>query len=308
MSTTNKPKILITGGNGFIGRHLARRFINQLYDVTICDVAPLPSYKKQLCETAISDVQVYLESLDLAERMPNIYPSPDQFDVIFHLAAIPRVTNALERPELSIGNNINSTLRVLQYCRQHPGTKLIFTSSGSVRWADLDNNPYALSKHICEELIRTYTSTFGVEAAIVRLFNVYGPGEADYGSATTLLKACKKALTYDIPITVYGDGSQVRAYTHVDDTVRGLAFVMSEMLNGDWNALYELGTDGESVATIDIVRAFTDDESMIRFKTARSTDGPKSDANRNLWPDQWSPIINVLDYIEQWKIDGCPND
>lgn len=303
-----KLKILVTGGNGFIGYHLSKHLCDLGHSVTVCDVAPLVNKEPLFATYEHIEAGEYLSAQSFAENFQTIYGQQRSFDVIFHLAAIPRVGISLEQPEIVLRNNVDSTIEVLGYCRNHPNTKLIFISSSSVVWADVTKNPYALSKQIGEQLLHAYASTFDVECAAVRLFSVYGPGEADYGPSTTLVKQCKKFLTAGLPLIIHGTGQQVRDFTHVNDAVTGLIAVMNEILNGDWKPIYEIGSGDNTTTVEDIVRAFSNESTSVLQVAGRKNDPVSTLVNESLIPSGWKAKINVLDYIRDWKRNGCLND
>lgn len=301
-------KILVTGGNGFIGYHLAKQLCELGHAVTICDVKPLSKKEPLFATYELLDVASYIQTTSFAEGFETIYGKQEQFDFIFHLAAIPRVGISMEYPEIVLKNNIESTIEVLGYCRKHPQTKLIFISSSSVVWADINTNPYALSKQIGEQLLSTYSATFGVECASVRLFSVYGPGEAYYEYATTIVKQCKHLLTSGLPLLVHGTGKQVRDFTHVSDAVSGLVAIMNEMSNGEWKPVYELGTGDNSVSVEDVVTAFSTESNQVIRVSGRSNDPVSTLADLTLAPKGWKSKIKILDYIAAWKRNGSLND
>lgn len=310
MTTLNQQrlKILVTGGNGFIGYHLSKQLCQLGHDVTVCDIQPLKNKEALFATYEHVEAAEYINATSFAEGFQTIYGKQEPFDIIFHLAAVPRVGISLEQPELVLKNNIGSTIEVLGYCRKHPNTKLIFISSSSVVWADINKNPYALSKHIGEELLNTYAATFGVECTSVRLFSVYGPGEADYAYATTIVKQCKMLLNSGMPLLIHGTGKQVRDFTHVDDAVSGLIAIMKEMLGGVWKPVYELGTGDNSVSVEDVIRAFSSESTSVINVSGRADDPESTLADKSLAPDNWKPRIKILDYIALWKMNGRLND
>lgn len=272
--------ILVTGGSGFIGSHLIKQLEENGHVVR--DIS--------------SDVQL---------------ADDDEFgnpQVIYHLGAFPRVGYSLENPEKVLSNNHLSTLRVLEYCRFHPETRLVNVSSSSVKFAKLVRNPYAMSKKFGEDLTDLYRVTYGVKATNVRLFNVYGPGEAEYGPFTTLVKACKKRVMSGANLKVTGDGSIKRDFTHVLDVVNGLIAVDRMLQQDSAMALYELGA-GVPTSVIEVVEEFQRGTSLkIEQVPARDNDPELTIADPTRRPHGWMPVFDVLDYVQDWKAAGCPND
>jgi UDP-glucose 4-epimerase len=274
---------LITGGFGFIGKHLHSTLAkNQINNLPVGYKDPAPG--------------------QLIQDLPDSFF--EEFDTIFHLAATPRLGISLEKPAEVIENNLTATLRLLEYCRRNTNTILVNVSSSSVKFANLEENPYALSKKFGEDVVNLYRTTYGVKATNVRLFNVYGPGEAYYGKHTTLIKACKRAILTGEPIQVNGDGRIYRDYTHVQDVVNGLLIVAQEMLDGVGKSLYELGAS-IPVSTREIIDEF---DYPVVYGNKRHGDALRTCADFNLKPTGWKPTIHVLDYIQEWKAQGCPDD
>lgn len=300
-------KILVTGGAGFIGTHLVKSLATN-YEVTSCDIKEPSS-----CEASVKYVkQDCKEFLKIAKD--NCHLAECQYDVIIHLAATPRIGVGLKEPGLVMQNNVNSLLAALEYCRQNTTTKLIFASSSSVIWADCSINPYAMSKKIGEQLVDMYNRTYGTSAVTVRLFNVYGPGEADYGADTTLIKQCKKCITSGTPITVFGDGSILRDFTHVDDIISGLNAVLDEVSyftefsDKFYDCVYELGFGEGQISVKQIVTTFARGNHPVEFKPGRTADAKTTCADKQKWPILWKPRIKVLNYIKEWIANGKHND
>lgn len=275
-------RALVTGGYGFIGSHLVQNLRDLHTDVLIAD--------------RLNRVQD-ISDADL-----------DSVSIIYHLAATPRLGVSLEKPEEVITNNLTSTLRLLKYCREHPDVPFVNVSSSSVKFANLRENPYALSKKMGEDLVNLYRETYGIRATSVRFFNVYGPGESDYGKHTTLVKACKKAILTNQPIHVNGDGSIRRDYTHVSDVVSGLLIVGHQTYGGNHKPLYELGAC-RPTSVKQVVEAFAEGtKSKVIYGPSRMGDAALTEGNPMLAPLNWIPQIDILDYIREWKAQGCPDD
>lgn len=180
-------RILITGADGFIGKHLTRTLSSGNYyvDVTLMD--------KKLGSDILTKP---------------IAP----FDVVIHLAADPLVQESIKDPYHSYRTNVMGTLKVLEACRAY-GAKLVFASSAQASARAV--NPYALQKYHCENLIKQYGSLYGIKFAIQRIYNVFGPNE--HGVTAQFLAAQQKGL----PLEVYG-GQQRRDFIHVDTVVAQL--------------------------------------------------------------------------------------
>ncbi len=205
-------KILITGGAGFIGSHLAERLLEQGHQVTVFDrVGPYPGFP-QVFEYVTADCR---EIRNFFDRK--------YFNFIYHLAATVGVKRVLADPAECIANNIDSLRGVLSL-----GIPGLFTSTsevyGKTQWLLKEDSPieyssksrwsYAASKLIGEWMARQ------AGWKVVRLFNVVGPRQSSsYGAV--LPQFVKQAIDHE-PLTVYGDGKQIRTFIHVKDCVEVL--------------------------------------------------------------------------------------
>jgi UDP-glucose 4-epimerase len=189
MATTGK-KILITGGTGFIGQHLAKKFISNKQPVTIYDIAEptLKGLKKVYTAGDIFDT-------DKLEKAVNAS------DVVIHLVGIADAGIAERDPARSFKLNVLSLQSVLEACRKHGEKKLIFPSSATIygEAAELpikESSPpnptwmYAWHKYLCELMIKAYHKRYGINYVILRLFNVYGAGHK--GVIEIFLEKAKK--------------------------------------------------------------------------------------------------------------------
>mgnify|MGYP006418635721 CR=1 FL=1 len=272
-------QILVTGGAGFIGSHLIHALVRPWNSVWSIDNYTTGNMRNEVegCE--------YLEK-DL------IYESTlhdHKFDIIYHLAARPRIQPSLLDPEYTMTNNIMSTLNVLKYARK-TGCKVIFASSSSVggnRFA----NPYTLSKSMCEDLCREYHTIYELDISIARFYNVYGPrmiGDSEFGTVLGVwLERYKKSK----PLKITGDGTQRRDFTHVDDIVAGLIEMSGDV---PYYRPVELGR-GENYSLNELVDLFPNAKKEY-------VDRPSGEMAHTLCKDRnpfldWKPQRNVKDFI-----------
>jgi UDP-glucose 4-epimerase len=269
-------RVLITGGAGFIGSHLAERFLALGHEVSVLDnlstgsidnIAPLKSHP---CFSYVID-SVTNEPL-LAEMI-------DRSDVVFHLAAAVGVKLIVEQPVHTIETNVHGTEVVLKHANKKK--KLVFIASTSEVYgkstvvpfresADLVLGPsekhrwaYACSKLIDEFLALAYWKEKRLPVVIVRLFNTVGPRQT--GRYGMVLPTFVRQALAGQPITVFGDGTQSRSFTFVGDVVDALVGLAAEprAIGGVFN----IGNTGE-VAIGDLairVKEMTASTSPIHF-------------------------------------------
>lgn len=224
-------RALVTGGAGFIGAHLTRALLDGGWETTILDDLSTGKWENVPNNSYFMERDV-LSIMDLVETY--------SYDVVFHLAAQSSYRVAITEPHDDAHSNILGTLAVCRYCKA-TGARLVFASSaGGVygdtgdTFADEDTppcptSPYGVSKLAAEEYIKLYARQYGVKAVILRLANVYGPGQDINGEAGVLARWAGQAARGE-PLTVRGDGRQTRDFVHVDDVVR--AFALAAELSG----------------------------------------------------------------------------
>src|SRR5438270_2070878 len=227
-------KVLLTGGAGFIGSHLAEALLRQGTELTIVDSLDdfySPTRKlsnlEQIRKTAA--FQFFQRDIRDYDAMRHIF-SVTRPDVVIHLAARAGVRPSIEQPLLYEQVNIGGTSVMLQLCCEFNTGKFVFGSSSSVYGATSkapfseDHNelrpisPYAATKLSGELLAYTYARLFALPTICLRFFTVYGPRQRPdlaIHKFTALLEA-------EQPLPVFGDGSTGRDYTYVDDIVAGI--------------------------------------------------------------------------------------
>jgi len=237
-------RVIITGGMGFIGYNLTKTLVDKGCDVLVID--NLSSGKEWNRCNGVQYVRESVEGKWNCDSVVGACSKTHKPDVIFHLAAIPRVPYSVEEPYETTESNILSTMAVLDAARNH-GAKVVYTSSSSVYGGaellptpeDFTKNPqspYAMQKWQGEEWCRLYSSLYGVDTVCLRYFNVFGPHSYYGGAYSTVLSAWLYHL-YANPESVpflEGDGHQTRDFCHVDNVVNAniLAALHPDELSG----------------------------------------------------------------------------
>jgi len=268
--------ILITGGAGFIGSHLAEQLLANNHRVTIIDDLSTGSiHNIQHLKTA----EKFHYVLDTVANQQVMAELVDAADIIYHLAAAVGVRLIVENPTRTIETNIRGTEIVLELAAKKKKRVLIASTSevygkrNTVPFRESDDlvlGPpdkgrwsYACSKAIDEFLAVAYWKEKKVPTVVVRLFNTVGPRQTGrYGMVIPSL--IKQALANQ-DITVYGDGSQTRCFTHVNDATGALiALAENPDANGE---VYNIGSTEEiSVLTLaEKIKKLTDSPSKIVF-------------------------------------------
>jgi UDP-glucose 4-epimerase len=218
------PRALVTGGAGFIGSHVADRFLAGGYDVEILD--DLSSGRRENVPAG-----AVLHEADLTSPEALDVVSRGAFDVVVHLAAQIDVRKSVADPVHDATINILGTLGLLEAIRRTaPRCRVVFTSTGGAVYGTLAHpptpethakepeSPYAVSKLSAEYYLAFYSRLYGLESVVLRFGNVYGPRQDPHGEAGVVSIFCNRLLD-GRPLTVFGDGLQTRDYIHVADVV-----------------------------------------------------------------------------------------
>ncbi|RYZ14503.1 MAG: NAD-dependent epimerase/dehydratase family protein [Alphaproteobacteria bacterium] len=254
-------RFLVTGGGGFIGSHLVDRIIAEGHDVVVLD--NFASGKKSNLEAAAATGHMrlvegsILDTDDLNDAMGGV-------DVVLHLA-VECVRKSIGDP---VGNhhiNATGTLMTLEAARRHKVSRFIYCSSSEVygnsstgalsedETVCQPTTVYGASKLVGELYTQAYLRTYGMETAVVRPFNAFGPREHDQGVlAEVIPRFVIKVLNGQAPI-VFGDGSQGRDFTYVTDTADGLwraavsDKIVGQTVNLGWGRLVTVRQVGEEI-------------------------------------------------------------
>ena len=228
MSLKNKS-VLVSGGAGFIGSHLVDRIIKEEPENLVVVDNFLTGRESNLedAKKNYPNLKIYNQDATDYERMRSIIEK-EGIEVVFNLAIIP-LPFSLEKPKWVYEHNVAITSSFCELLRNDFFKTLINYSSseayGTCLYAPMDEDhplnpmtPYAASKAAADHLLFSYYRTFGIDAAIVRPFNNYGPRQNDYSYAAVIPKTIKRILSGEAPV-IYWDGEQSRDFIYVTDTV-----------------------------------------------------------------------------------------
>lgn len=312
-------RVLLTGVAGFIGARTAELLLergdevdgvdnlNDYYDVRL---------KQHRLQRLVGRPGFRFERLDLEDlgALQRLFASR-RFDAVLNLAARAGVRYSLENPHVYLTTNAHGTLNLLECLRAHDVQKLVLASTSSLYAGqpmpfheELPVNtpisPYAASKKAAEVLAYTYHHLFGLDVSVVRYFTVYGPaGRPDMAPFRFV-----RAIVEGEPVTLFGDGTQGRDFTYVDDIARGtlaaLAPVGYEVVN--------LGGGREPVTVnrmIQLIEGFAGRAALVEQRPAHKTD------MQDTWADVrkakrllgWEPRVPFEAGLEQtvaWYVEN----
>ena len=221
-------EILITGGAGFIGRHLVKLLLEKGEQVTIFDSFS-NSTKKQISSIIKKGVKVIEGDI---RNLSSINEATKNKDIVVHLAAKISVVDSINNPAETFEVNVDGTKNILSACKKNNIKKLIVASSAAVYGESSPNtkltensvtnpiSPYGESKIKMEEEIKEFTKENNIDVIILRIFNIYGIGQTpEYAGVIT--KFLEK-ISENNPLEIFGDGLQTRDFVSVNDVVNSM--------------------------------------------------------------------------------------
>jgi nucleoside-diphosphate-sugar epimerase len=297
-------RALVTGGGGFIGHHLVRRLLTDGYAVRVLDNFST-GRRERLEGLEVSLVEGDLRSYERA------HTAVRGTDVVFHLGALPSVPRSVQDPLTTGAVNVEGTLNVLLAARDEGVRRLIFASSSSVYGASLvmpkteadqplPISPYGVSKLSAEHYCRAFTAVYALETVSLRLFNVFGPGQDPLSQYAAVVPRFITALASGNRPVVYGDGTQTRDFTYVDDVVE--AFVLASKAPTAAGEVVNVAAGQETslLALLEILSDLLGNDAEPAFEPSRPGEvlasyGDRAKAGVLLhWEPQWS-LRDALD-------------
>jgi UDP-glucuronate 4-epimerase len=296
--------ILITGGAGFIGSHLADRLLNEGYSVVVadnfCDYYDV-SIKENNVVHNLSNQHYKLYRTDIEDMaaLKAIFAA-HKFDVVVHLAARAGVRPSIANPADYVKTNVLGTVNVLECMKKYDCKKLVVASSSSVYGncsaekfsEDLNVNepisPYAATKLATEQLCYTYHHLYDINVAALRFFTAYGPRQRP---DLAIAKFAQQILQ-NKPIEMYGDGSSMRDYTYIDDIVSGIVAAL-KYNNTDYEIINLGGGNPITLkAMIQTLEECLGKKAIIELKPMQQGDVDKTVCD-------WQKAHRLLGYVPQ---------
>ena len=216
-------RVLVTGGAGFIGSNLVNRLVDDGHEVIVFD--DLSTGKE---ENINPKAKFYKKDITQIRRNSD-FTMFEGVDIVFHLAAFPRVEPSIKEPIHAHNINVNGTLNMLKACVDYNVKRFVFTSSSAVYGEAktptnefMETNPmspYALHKLIGEQYCKLFSQLYNLETVSLRYSNAYGEGQPTEGAYCNVMGIFEQQKSKGEKLTIVGDGEQRRDFIHIDDIV-----------------------------------------------------------------------------------------
>ena len=243
--------ILITGSNGLIGKSLTYILLKKNKNIICLDKS---LSKETIINKKIKKIELnILNKKDLFKKLKST-----KFDTIIHLAAFLGVKKTEKDQSKCLKINIEGTKNILEVAKVHKVKKIIFASSSEVygngyksimKESDklMPKSSYGVSKVTCEDIIKSYSEKHDANYNILRFFNVYGVNQREDFVISKFAKEIKNRTN----LKVYGTGSQIRCFCHVEDAVKGIYSVLKK---GKKNTTYNVGNNYEPISIFNLAQ------------------------------------------------------
>jgi UDP-glucose 4-epimerase len=289
-------RVLITGGAGFIGSHLAlalqkRAAVRILDNLRTGDLRRLEGRNVDFVKASVLDTAAVRSAVSGT-------------DVVFHLAAMVGVQESMDNPRGCIETNVIGTLNVLEAAAEAGVHKLVFASSAAIYGDDplvptsetappRPKSPYAMAKLDGEFLCEMFLREERLKTAALRFFNVFGLGQDPTSPYAAAIPTFLRRATCGEEVTIFGDGEQTRDFVYVEDVVSSLLFIAENSnLTGAYNCGY-----GHQITINEIARqilALTRSKSRFIYLPARPGDVRHSCAStEKLRASGWRPVSGL---------------
>ena len=306
MTAETRPgRVLVTGGAGFIGSHVAEALLRDGWDTHVLDSLATGSVTN-----VPPDARLHVADIRSADELGATFRSAP-FDAIVHCAAQTSVERSMKDPDLDRDVNVTGSRSLLQAAKASDVRRFVFISSGGAIYGETaepatelsvpaPRSFYGMHKYVGEEFVRAS----GVHYGIIRPSNVYGPrqrADAEGG----VLAIFFERLAAGLPIDVHGDGSQVRDFVYVADLVDSVRLALSTSEDVIWNV-----SSGVATSVLEAAHAIGRElgaEPQLRFRPRRAGDIESSllSPARILATGEWGPPLPLVTGLQRLTAENA---
>ena len=291
---------LVTGGAGFIGSNLVDKLIDLGHSVICIDNESAECHEQFYWNSKANNYKYDICDYDQIEHLFN------GVDCVFHIASDARIQPAILNPRESIESNAVGTANVLELSRLAKVKKFVYSSTSSAygKKSILPNietqasdplTPYSAAKVFGENLARVYYNLYGLETISLRYFNVYGDRQPLKGQYAPVIGLFLKQYHEAKPLTVVGDGSQRRDFTHISDVVE--ANILASGVSHGFGEVYNIGY-GSNYSIIDIANMISND---VKFIPSRIGEVQETLASNEKFKGLtgWIPRVSLIEWLQK---------
>ncbi len=316
-------KVLVTGGCGFIGSHVADFYLEKGYEVVLVDNLSTGKIENK-------NPRAVLYKIDITDDALKEVFEKERPEIVNHHAAQISVPYSVENPLFDARTNIEGTIRLLELSVAYGVRKFVFASTGGAIYGDTEiipttedctpepRSPYAISKLACEKYILFYHYHYGIDYAILRYSNVYGPRQIPHGEAGVVAIFTEKLMAGEHPVLYHYPGEEsgmIRDYVYVKDVAVANMIVSEERKTGIFNI--STGTGTETLKLYEkIKKALMEEGVKVKeeFNQPRRAEARPGDLRRSVLDPKkakielgWEARYNLDDGIREtvkWYVNG----
>ena len=290
---------LVTGGAGFIGSHIVDKLLQLGHKVICVDNESAECHEQFYWNDNADNYKIDICDY---QSMESIFTN---IDAVFHVASDARIQPAILNPKRSIENNVLGTLNMLELSRKNNVQKFVYSSTSSAygKKSSIPNvetqpsdplTPYSTAKVFGENLCRVYNNLYSVNTISFRYFNVYGDRQPLKGQYAPVIGLFQKQKNNNQALTIVGDGTQRRDFTHVSDIVE--ANILALSMSDGFGEVYNIGY-GKNYSILEIASMISD---KIEFIPPRpgEVDQTLSNTDKFKSKTKWDPKVSLNDWIK----------
>ena len=218
MKLKKKNYLIVTGGAGFVGSNL----IDLLLKKTNLKIISIDNYSSGTKKNHINNRRVIYINEDIINIKKTLFKYKRKINVVFHFGEFSRIYQSFKKFDLCFKTNTIGTMSVFQFCLENK-IKLIYSATSASlgnRGRDKNLSPYAYTKSKNLELLENFKKWFNFKCEIIYFYNVYGPRQITTGDMATVIGIFENQYKQKKPLTVVKPGTQLRKFTHIDDTIK----------------------------------------------------------------------------------------